>query len=238
MIFYFSGTGNSKWIAQTMALAMNEQLISLAEYMIDEFFLPVFTLKPEEKIGFVFPVHSWGIPPIVVKFIQKLSLSNWMGQTFFAVATCGDECGLTSQMFQSLIEKKGWRICHFYSVVMPNNYISLPGFDVDDKKTENTKLENAVLQLPMIIEAIEKDEPFEFYSKGHFSFLKSKLVYPMFCRYALSDRSFVQNDSCIACGLCVRRCPTHNISLKNETLVWHGHCTQCLACLHSCPTKA
>ena len=35
MIFYFSGTGNSKWIASKVATYQNEKLISIAEEMID-----------------------------------------------------------------------------------------------------------------------------------------------------------------------------------------------------------
>jgi len=35
MIFYFSGTGNSKWIASQVATKQNEKLISIAEEMVD-----------------------------------------------------------------------------------------------------------------------------------------------------------------------------------------------------------
>lgn len=72
MVFYFTGTGNSKYIAKKIAEALEEPLISIAEaYRNNEF---TYELKENEKLGFVYPVHAWAPPTIVKRFIKKLNL--------------------------------------------------------------------------------------------------------------------------------------------------------------------
>ena len=45
---------------------------------------------------------------------------------------------------------KGWE-CHVgFSVTMPNNYVLLPGFDVDSEELERKKLAESVAELKRI----------------------------------------------------------------------------------------
>lgn len=61
MIFYFSGTGNSRWVAEQLSTAGAEELVAIADvYASDR----RFVLRPDEKVGFVFPVYSWGPLPL------------------------------------------------------------------------------------------------------------------------------------------------------------------------------
>ena len=238
MIFYFTGTGNSQWVAETVAEHFSDKAVALSDYLNGRMVaLPEFTLSPEERLGFVFPVYSWGIPPIVYKFIKKLQLNLYANQTIFGIFTCGDECGYTKEMFLKLINEKGCNCHHTYSIQMPNNYIVFPKFDIDSKELETSKIENAKLTLSGIIEAIRNDEPTDEYMKGSASFIKSRIIYPLFCKYAMSSRPFHATDKCTACGLCAKICPTKNITITDKPR-WEDYCTQCLACIHRCPAKA
>ena len=238
MIFYFTGTGNSQWVAETTAESLSDKAIAISDYVNgDTFVIPEFAPSPEEYIGFVFPVYSWGIPPIMIKFIKQLQLKSYTNQTIFGIFTCGDECGYTKKMFLKLVNEKGWECYHTYSIQMPNNYIVLSGFNIDSKELEMSKIENAKLALPEIIEAIRNDNPIDRYKKGGASYIKSRIFYPLFCKYAMSSRPFRTTDKCTDCGLCAKICPTKNITIT-EKPVWGNHCTQCLACIHRCPERA
>jgi len=238
MIFYFTGTGNSSWVAKSLGDALSENMIAVSDYMNGETIdLQEFTLTFVERIGFVFPVHSWGIPSIMRKFIRHLCLNGYAGQTIFGIFTCGDECGYTKEMFLKLIHSKGWECRHVYSVQMPNNYMLLPGFDVDGKELEKQKIENAKTLLPKIIQAIRDDLPIKEYTKGSMSFLKSRIIYPLFCKYALDSRPFHTTTACNACGICGTNCPTKTITVTDKP-VWGNHCTQCLSCINRCPKRA
>ncbi|MDR2915716.1 MAG: EFR1 family ferrodoxin [Tannerella sp.] len=238
MIFYFTGTGNSLWVAETVAESFTDKTIAISDYFNgDTTTWPEFTLSSGEYVGFVFPVHAWGIPPLMHKFIERLRLNSYKDQTIFGIFTCGDECGYTKEMFVKLIQAKGWECHHTYSVQMPNTYIVFPGFDVDSKELETQKLENAKNILPGIINAIRDNKPIHAYKKGSMSFLKSRIIYPQFCKHAMSSRPFYSTGACTSCGLCARVCPTKNITVT-EKPVWGNHCTQCLACIHRCPERA
>ncbi|WP_336536149.1 EFR1 family ferrodoxin, partial [Bacteroides acidifaciens] len=71
MIFYFSGTGNSKWIANQLSKVQKEDLVFIPDALRDG--TSEFCLREDEKVGFVFPIYSWAPPAIVLRFIQKLS---------------------------------------------------------------------------------------------------------------------------------------------------------------------
>ena len=74
MVFYFSGTGNSKHVAQRLAQATGESCISITDCMSkDEC---SFSLSEDERVGFVTPVYFWGLPDIVVRFVNKLTLTG------------------------------------------------------------------------------------------------------------------------------------------------------------------
>ena len=110
MIFYFSGTGNSAWVARQLAKGQNEELLSIA-MEIDR--NKAYKLKEGEKVGFVFPVYAWGPPKIVLRFIHQLKLDK-PGYLFF-VCTCGDDTGRTAQIFSSAVTRKGWQCVAGYS---------------------------------------------------------------------------------------------------------------------------
>ena len=78
MIFYFSGTGNTKWAASKLAAATREDLISIAPYMraddSSHNLAEPFILKENERLGFVFPVHGWRVPKLVREFISKMKI--------------------------------------------------------------------------------------------------------------------------------------------------------------------
>ena len=67
MIFYFSGTGNTRWVAQQIAEAIGEKLLYIPDLIRNEQY--EFTLQEEERLGFCFPTHGWQPPRIVRDFI-------------------------------------------------------------------------------------------------------------------------------------------------------------------------
>ena len=234
MIFYFSGTGNSAWVARQLAEGQNEELLSIA-MEIDR--NKAYKLKEGEKVGFVFPVYAWGPPKIVLRFIHQLKLDK-PGYLFF-VCTCGDDTGRTAQIFSSAVTRKGWQCVAGYSVTMPNTYVSLPGFDVDDKDIETQKVQNAVARVRFINEEITSRAQMKQYNchEGALPFTKSYLLRPLFNAFLMSPKPFHATEACIGCKKCEKVCPVGNITVTDRP-VWGGNCTQCLACYHVCPVHA
>lgn len=238
MIFYFTGTGNSLWVAQKLSQLFSERLINISEEMKKDSLSYEYEMKENEKVFFVYPVHSWGPAVMVTQFIDRLKLSGNKNPLVFSISVCGDDCGYTNKIMKKALQRRQIPLTASYSVTMPNNYILLPGFDVDNKDIEERKLKEAPMRIEEIAESIRHKCYNVLYTKGGGAFWKTKLVYPLFVRFSLGKTSFYSTEKCIGCGICEKVCPTGTITMKDDRPKWGNKCVQCLACIHRCPVRA
>lgn len=235
MIYWYSGTGNSHFVAEQIANKLNESLkpLALAEGSIERF--------NGESLGFVFPIYSWGIPPQVIDFVKSLS-DNFIQEAaqkgIWMVCTCGDETGMAPEMMQRSITSRGVSLNGCWSVIMPNDYVLLPGFTVDTKEVVAEKLSACTGRIEEIAEKIHKKEWEWDVTRGSWPRLKTRLVYPLFKRWGVSVKKWYSEDKCIGCGKCASACPMKNIVMKEGRPKWNKNCASCCACFHICPINA
>lgn len=220
-----------------MAKKQGESLYSIAEEMKRKDYPATYELKPNEKLGFVFPIYAWAPPKMVLDFIRHIKLDGYKDQYVFTVFSCGDEAGYALNVLIRALDSVNIGLSGGFSVQMPNNYMIM-GFNVDSKEVEQKKLTAAVKNLAYINEAISMEQNIFEYEKGRFPFLKTKLANPVFNAFGRSSRPFHTLNSCTSCGLCERICPTQNIGLVDGKPQWKGNCTQCFACINRCPACA
>lgn len=248
MIFYFSGTGNSAWVAQQLAQQLNDRLCFIPDELSGE---ANYKLRTNEKLGFVFPVYAWRVPKFILRFIKKMKVEN-VSYVYF-VATCGDDSGRMDHYFKRAAKRKGWKVACGFSVIMPEAYVSLPGFDVDDKIKENRKLRQAKTRIDDIATFIADSRQGRFETiPGRFPWAKSLVLGWGFNTFLMSHKPFHTNSNCIGCGKCAMVCPLHNIEMKSSSKspnhsefkdkpsrpYWHKNCVGCLRCYHACPQRA
>jgi ferredoxin/flavodoxin len=240
MVFYFSGTGNSLFVAKSIADRIGERPVSIvqterdakasgAERLIAE-------LEDGERVGMVFPVYAWGPPPPVLAFLERLELTNFNGNYVYAVVTSGKNTGNTLEIVAKHLAGRGYPMSSGFHVVMPNNYM-IAG-DVYPKEKEQRILREADDALPGIAASISRREKGIFSAeKGAFPWFLSSVIHPAFLSNQHPARSFYATDACNGCGLCARVCTCDNIRVDQRP-VWGDHCTQCLACINYCPVRA
>lgn len=238
MICYFSGTGNSLRVAKTLADALADRLVNMAELPLS----PEMLLG-EKQIGFVFPVYAWGLPSVVERYVQKMA--RFIGKTkpyVYAVLTCGDDVGYTDSLLSKLLAERGLALQAAFSVQMRNTYVCLPGFDIDDADTAKRKeaaLPSRLAHIAKMICSRGAFSPRELH-RGSIPRLKTYVFRPFFRRFLINESRFrVVKSDCTGCGQCVKACPLHNITMeKGKNLRWNGACTHCLACYHACTHHA
>ena len=260
MIFYFSGTGNTKWAASKLAAATREDLISIAPYMraddSSHNLAEPFILKENERLGFVFPVHGWRVPKLVREFIGKMKIlrepsdasaenkakadDSLKNRPFtYCVCTAGDSIGLTIENLNEVISQNPslqalgiTEVSSSYSLIMPESYIGLPFMDVDPKEREIRKKENAAQELAVVCEEIfDRKEGISRLVKGPIPWFFTKVVGGFFENVLITDKRFhIEKDRCVKCGICANVCPIGDIKGGHGEYPVWLHHKDCLTC--------
>lgn len=257
MIFYFSGTGNSKWAVKTLALETGDTLVSIPEVIKSDC---SFTLEKDEHVGFIFPIHGWRVPNIVKEFLTKLTIKTLGEDTShvkhycFCLVTAGDSIGKAMERFQqqlkSVTVNDALSLKAVCSLIMPESYVGLPGMDVDTKEKELEKKELASKQLKDFSNIL-KQRPHKDSNqiwgwnqliRGPIPSFFSGPVGGFFERFLITDKPFhVDSRRCVKCGICANVCPVSDIKggLGFEPEWLHnGKCLTCFSCYHHCPHHA
>lgn len=236
MIFYFSGTGNSLYVAKEIAKVQNEELISISKEVNYKEGIYEYNLKEDEKIIFVYPIYAWAPPKKVIEFIGGLKLNNYKANYISTVATCGENIGNTMKLLKKVLEVKELVLNSGFSIVMPNNYM-IQG-DVESEEGIKRKMGNALESLNEINNTISNKERDIFnVIEGHVPFITTSIVNPLFNKYMINSKKFTVTDDCISCGLCEKVC--NNKCIKVDKLPkWESDCSFCLACINYCPKGA
>ena len=237
MVYYFSGTGNSGFVAQTLANLLGSDITFIPDFDATNNEMPV------ERMILVFPVYSWGIPPLIEKFILSVPESHWefMKERQYpvdCVLTCGDEVGMAPEMIKIIFDRTGMILNSVFSVIMPNNYVLLPGFDVDSKNIEDKKLNECKGRIIEIAQSLIRQDKRIDVIRGSFPWLKTKLIYPLFKKWGIFPSKWKYTPSCIGCGKCAAICPLLNVEMTDSHPKWGKRCCSCLACYHVCPCHA
>ncbi len=238
MIFYFTGTGNTRWAAQQLAEATGDSLL----YIPDELKKGElhYTLKEDERLGFCFPTHGWQPPHIVREFVSQSSFHCPSSTYTYALTTCGDNMGYAMRIFEKELKQKDLHTDARFAIVMPESNVCFPFLHLDTDEKVQQKIEAASKRMQHICQIItERQRGVEELVKGAIPFTYTYVLGGYYNNHLITDKKFwVDQDACIQCGLCQKLCPVDDI--KGTPPVWQHNeqCTNCLACYHHCPAHA
>jgi len=226
MIYYFSATGNSQWVAEELAAATGDRAVSMTDMKKQK--LSPSPVRAGETLGLVFPVYAFAPPRVVMDFVSQLQIEE--GAFVYGVCTMADFCG---DVFRYL--RKAIHVDSCYSIRMPSNYIVMSDCEPDEKVA--SKIMEATGRIPKIAAAVKAHKKEFIVRKGPMAYLLTAFAAPFFRKFA-KDKKFLTDDTCIGCGKCVERCPMDNIKLENNRPAWQGDCMQCMGCIQNCARQA
>lgn len=254
MIIYFSGTGNSRYVAQELHKRMDAgELYELTGQRLLKPQAELLEAKENELIIWVFPTYCWSVPPVVVRFIDKVRFKGAELARHYMVCTCGDDMGRADDRWRHHIGRRGWTPRGAFSVTAPNNYVCMKGFDLDSAEVEQQKLSAIPARLDEIVAKINRKFADGDLTRGAVPWLKTNVAYYWFMANKMSPLPFrADPERCTSCGLCARSCPLENITMelprirkgeeqsRDEKRMphWGPVCAMCLRCYHLCPSRA
>lgn len=231
MIVYFTGTGNSRWVAEKISLIIGDEVVNSFEYIRSQ---KKAELHSERPFVFVCPTYGWRIPRIFQSFIENAELSG-SNKAYF-VMDCGGEIGNASPYIKKLCDLKKLEYMGVFEILMPENYIAL--FGVPEGEEAAKIISGAEPKVCECAKIISENKKFPPHNVGIADKLKSGIVNDVFYKFVISDKKFAVGDNCVSCGKCASLCPLNNIKLTDGKPKWLGNCTHCMACICSCPVRA
>ncbi len=244
-IYYFSGTGNSLFVARELQKRIPDcQLVPLVSLLG----LPRVR-STATTVGFVFPVHALTIPVAVKWFVRDADFSS--AEYLFAVATRVGTVFRGFGKMDRLLRRQGRQLNAHFVLNMCNNEARHESYQVPSEE-DLRRVEREVLKRLNVIQACvnermsnreqDRSHTIDFSHNPVQNFFSEKLV---LLGMEASERVggvnyFYADEKCVGCGLCERVCLSGKIVMQNGQPVWSKQtfCYMCFACLNYCPHQA
>jgi len=238
-MIYFSGTGNTKLIAQEIKkrfedLENNVELISIEDH--ERLANCDLTNK---VVGFGFPVYKFSYPDIFNQFFLTLN-EKLNGNKYFVFSTYARfEASAFSDFTRninngSLIAAQGFKTpsCGISARKNVDDYEYQSVMFFEDEI--NFKLDGFVIN---IIKHVGGECMLNL-KKGLFDKIKKAIVKDI--EITKYPRLQIEDEKCTLCGLCAHACPDRNLLIREGLVEIKDSvgCLRCLRCMNHCPSNA
>ena len=229
IIFYFTGTGNSLYIARQLA-GENAELLSIPQ-MVKR---GKYEFEADE-IGIVYPIYGHMPPYMVRQFIRKAKLK---AEYKFAVLTYGARKCDAVEIWDRISRKADNAFDYINTIIMVDNW--LPNFDMNEQLKIDKHIPENLQKITADINSRQHwHEPVtEEERQQHQGFMQRSGLDPEVGFLMKSEKFFTVTDVCIDCGICTYVCPRGNYELTSRGVKTSGDCEFCFACIQNCPQKA
>ena len=123
MVLYFSGTGNSRYIAQHLAEQLEDELVSMNRLIRQRKLDPYnaqYAFSSEDPFVIVCPTYCWHVPKVVEEFLLD---SRFLGsREMYFLLTCGSGTGQAKAHAEKICKELSMEYMGLTSILMPENY--------------------------------------------------------------------------------------------------------------------
>ena len=219
MIYYFSATGNTRYVAQKIADEIGDRATSIVGLGK--------CVCTDEVVGICSPTYCTGLAHIVEEFLKNLQLNGV--KYFFILTTYGTFTDVNYKKFTP------YKPDALFSIKFPDNATWI--FDLSDSESVQNTLNKSKIALNEVIDKIKDRKVGSFIQNRAPILIRN--AYHLMLKGERKTRHFSVDENCIGCGLCEKSCPVSAIKLNDKKPTWvTRYCEMCLSCLHHCPKFA
>ena len=240
-LFFFSGTGNTRWVAQRLTETLRSKGLEVSAHSIEAVDASEADrlIRDADIVGFGYPVYGSDIPLPMKRFLTALSPAP--GKEALVFCTQWLWSGDGARVAVEFVGSKGFVIRWAEHLHMPNN-LSVPfpfRIHTDQQRTKDKYLRHSEARLRRLAAKVASNTDFRrgFGPLSVVSGLLQRKPYRATMEH-VSDSISVDHDRCTMCGLCVELCPVRNLGVR-DAAVWAGDkCVNCMRCYNFCPVSA
>ncbi|WP_373483021.1 EFR1 family ferrodoxin [Acetobacterium sp.] len=232
-VYYFSGTGNSYYVAKRISDALNAKL------------LPLVLLKKDDAIEadllfFVFPVYDFKPPKLASEIIGNLTLIR--ARRIIAIATYGIALSSALRHFERTLSKAEVTLSQGYGIRFPHNAVGSIGFTETENNARLLAAEHRINHILRNIESLSAGSVEKITVFENLTLVKQlphvlKLIWVLLFK-GPESLAFKVTENCVQCHLCQSICPVDNIEWGRDKPIFGDRCTSCFACIQWCPNSA
>lgn len=240
IIFYYSGTGNTWYVANKMKHILTDNTGKCEILSIEDVSRVTVQTKINNAdiIGFGYPIYSSDIPSPMKKFLSKVRIPK--EKEIFVYCTqyifSGDGAKVATEFLKVNPKQIKWS-AHFN---MPNNLccVNIHKYTNDPKEINkilnktNKKIKEFCINISKDKENLEDFKPI-----NKILGTIPRVMYRKFSKN-FKNKLSIDYSRCSCCGICASICPTCNISYKNSSYVIKPNCNFCMRCYNFCPNNA
>ena len=235
-VYYFSGTGNSLYVAKELQKLIPETNLLPIAGLLDKELIET----SGETVGIIFPIHLAMAPAPVMEFLKKLDLKSI--EYIFAIVTRAGSPHRAFIDLDKILKKKGKGLDSFFTLNMASNDPKFEDWhqptaeDIADLESEVQNNLDYIQKIVINKEKHRENDTSIIVPMPIFSVLSP--ILPILNK--IYNLDFYSDSKCVGCGTCEKVCLSGKIKMINEKPVWQKDvpCFFCNACLNYCPEQA
>ena len=188
MVLYFSGTGNSRYVAERIAKALGDVLFSMNDRIKAGDHSPVTS---DERLVIVTPTYAWRLPRIVRDHLAETDFP--CGAQAWFVMTCGSEIGNAAKCNRAICEAKKLSYMGTAQIIMPENYIAM--FNAPRSEEARQIVARAEPDIDRVISAIAANQAFPPPRNNLYDRFMSGPVNPIFYSFFVKANAFTAGEA-------------------------------------------
>ena len=231
-IIYFSGTGSTKYVAESFKNEIEARGHTAHLSRIREDYSRI-----EIEIDLLiicYAVHACNAPTPVIEWVNNNISPKEIPAAIISVSGGGEVTPNLAcrQILKKKLNKNNYSVFHEKMIIMPSNWIVSTKPLLVDRLFEvlPSKISFCVNQILNFQKKLDKP--------GIGNRIISRLALLEHYGAPKFGKKIAVGSSCNGCGICLKRCPVGNINLLDSKPVFSNKCTMCLQCIYSCPQKA
>ena len=231
LIIYFTGTGNTLRVVNTIKNNLKEHDVDIVDVISND----IKDVSNYDYLIISYPIYAFNTPKPVIDYVKKINKLSTTKRCLI-MKQSGEYLfwnNASSLKLISLLKRRNIIVTNEYHYLMPYSLIfrhsDFMAFRMDQIMSNLVPidLKDFIDNKPHHLKRFFFDRPFAFIFRIQQVAGRSN-----------GKRYKIDANKCIKCMRCVNECPINNIEYIEDKFLFKNKCLMCMRCVMNCPSDA